>query len=271
MHKNLMPIGRFAKACRLTIKALRHYDDIGLLKPDYVDPRSGYRYYANKQAKKAVMIAMLRSLDLPIATVSKLINTQNEDFSDLISNETQRLKQEVARKQLILRSLDRFSNSGQLAPFEISTRQESAYIVASKVRYTNTERMLKESAELVFDLHNELLLAKRDYQDPVMCINSDPDSNDKIKVTACIGISQPYPKLEQAKIIDIESNLVAYLTLKGPYEELGLAYHALFAWIQDNQFEQCADMREIYLNNPVEVEPDNLLTEVILPVKHAES
>ena len=68
-----MPIGRFSKSCRLTIKALRHYDEIGILKPAYVDTATGYRYYQQHQAKTAVLISMLRSLDIPIPTIKNLL------------------------------------------------------------------------------------------------------------------------------------------------------------------------------------------------------
>ena len=57
--RGLMPIGRFARSCRLSVKALRHYDELGLLEPALVDPQSGYRYYERAQARQAVMIGIL--------------------------------------------------------------------------------------------------------------------------------------------------------------------------------------------------------------------
>ena len=71
-----MPIGRFSNACRLSIKALRHYDDVDLLKPAFIDPNNGYRYYSVEQGRDAVLIAMLRSLDRrnPCVTQSSMVN-----------------------------------------------------------------------------------------------------------------------------------------------------------------------------------------------------
>jgi MerR family regulatory protein len=54
---DLMPIGRFSRACRLSIKALRHYDELGLLRPAFIDPRSAYRYYGREQAPTAIAMA----------------------------------------------------------------------------------------------------------------------------------------------------------------------------------------------------------------------
>lgn len=57
-----MPIGKFARACRLSVKALRHYDEERLLRPAHVDERTGYRYYTREQVRDAVTIGMLRGL-----------------------------------------------------------------------------------------------------------------------------------------------------------------------------------------------------------------
>ena len=84
-----MPIGQFSKSCRLSIKALRHYDDIGLLKPEYVDTNTGYRYYAKSQAKKAVMIAMLRLLDIPISVITEMLDSCKENLHRLIEHRSE--------------------------------------------------------------------------------------------------------------------------------------------------------------------------------------
>jgi DNA-binding transcriptional MerR regulator len=65
---DLLPIGRFAKATRLSVKALRHYDELGLLRPAFVDPSSGYRYYRPAQANQAEAIRILRSVEMPLGT-----------------------------------------------------------------------------------------------------------------------------------------------------------------------------------------------------------
>jgi len=67
---DLMPIGRFARLTRLSVRALRRYDAEGLLAPAWVDPDSRYRYYALEQVPAAATIALLRSLDVPLATCS---------------------------------------------------------------------------------------------------------------------------------------------------------------------------------------------------------
>jgi DNA-binding transcriptional MerR regulator len=69
-----MQIGRFAHLTGLTVKALRHYDELGLLRPAGVDPESGYRSYEPEQAERAETIRMLRQLEVPLDDIAKLLD-----------------------------------------------------------------------------------------------------------------------------------------------------------------------------------------------------
>src|SRR4051812_22965288 len=76
----LMPIGRFARVTGLTVKALRHYDEVGLLRPAAVDPETGYRSYSSDQVRRAETIRMLRRLELPLDDVSTLLETDDPEL-----------------------------------------------------------------------------------------------------------------------------------------------------------------------------------------------
>ncbi|MFF6965009.1 MerR family transcriptional regulator [Streptomyces anthocyanicus] len=65
----LLTIGAFAKATRLSPKALRLYDELGLLPPARVDPVTGYRRYAPEQVQRARLVAWLRRLGMPLARI----------------------------------------------------------------------------------------------------------------------------------------------------------------------------------------------------------
>lgn len=74
MRDTFLLAGRFGAATRLSPKALRLYAEQGLLTPAYVDPASGYRYYAAEQAPRARLIARLRRLGLPLTRVAQLVD-----------------------------------------------------------------------------------------------------------------------------------------------------------------------------------------------------
>ncbi|MFI0982071.1 MerR family transcriptional regulator [Streptomyces sp. NPDC021093] len=68
----LLTIGAFAKASRLSPKALRLYDELGLLPPARVDSATGYRFYAPEQLERARLVAWLRRLDMPLARIRQV-------------------------------------------------------------------------------------------------------------------------------------------------------------------------------------------------------
>ncbi|MFF9092004.1 MerR family transcriptional regulator [Streptomyces sp. NPDC014802] len=70
--RDMLTIGAFAKACRLSPKALRLYDELALLRPARVDPHTGYRYYAAGQLEQARLVAWLRRLGMPLADIRRI-------------------------------------------------------------------------------------------------------------------------------------------------------------------------------------------------------
>jgi DNA-binding transcriptional MerR regulator len=70
--KDLLSIGTFANMTRLSIKALRLYDGLGILPPLQVDPQTGYHYYGVDQISSARMIRNMRDMDMPLATIRRL-------------------------------------------------------------------------------------------------------------------------------------------------------------------------------------------------------
>ncbi|MFB7395500.1 MerR family transcriptional regulator [Streptomyces sp. NPDC056191] len=77
----MLTIGDFARASRLSAKALRRYDELGLLPPARVDPFTGYRYYAEEQLERARLIAWLRGIGMPLAEVGRVCALYASDAS----------------------------------------------------------------------------------------------------------------------------------------------------------------------------------------------
>ena len=75
--RNLVPIGRFAVIARLSVKALRHYDELGLLRPALVDAATGYRYYSAAQATDAERIRLLRALEVPLDEIAAILRERD--------------------------------------------------------------------------------------------------------------------------------------------------------------------------------------------------
>ncbi len=77
MDDELLEIGQFSAASGLTVAALRHYDEVGVLKPAEVDPKTSYRRYRRNQLAEAGIICQLRSVDLPIDEVRSVLRADD--------------------------------------------------------------------------------------------------------------------------------------------------------------------------------------------------
>ncbi|GAA2238259.1 MerR family transcriptional regulator [Streptomyces amakusaensis] len=74
-----LTIGAFARASRLSAKALRRYDELGLLPPASVDPYTGYRYYERSQLERARLVAWLRRIGMPLPLVREVCDLHGPD------------------------------------------------------------------------------------------------------------------------------------------------------------------------------------------------
>jgi DNA-binding transcriptional MerR regulator/predicted transcriptional regulator YdeE len=261
-----MPIGRFARACRLSVKALRHYDEEQLLRPTHVDERTGYRYYTREQVRDAVTIGMLRGLGIGIPIIRRFLASSPAQRTAILHAEAQRIERELAHRRLALDAIARFGETGTLAPYGVSIRRMEAVQVAERCVVTTAEAMIVDTTALIYALFDELRAAGRDALSPVFCMNDDTGSDEHIVVHACVRVDAPAPNLLQARIVDVPGGECAVVTHVGPYEQLGLAYHALYAWAQEHGHEPRGLIREIYVNDPANVPAAALRTELLLPL-----
>lgn len=110
--KDLIPIGRFADESRLTVKALRYYDSLGLLKPAVVDPDSGYRYYSPTQLELAARIRLLRIVDMPLVEIRELLEERDlRRMRARLDLHRARIEERIAAQHESLSTLDRLRES----------------------------------------------------------------------------------------------------------------------------------------------------------------
>ena len=85
MKNNLLTIGEFSKRTGCSIKSLRYYDSIGLLKPVYIDQNTNYRYYNFEQTRMAELIQICVNLSIPLKEVKDLAFIDDKvDYKNVI-------------------------------------------------------------------------------------------------------------------------------------------------------------------------------------------
>jgi serine/threonine protein phosphatase PrpC len=109
----LMTIGAFARAVRLTPKALRLYDQVGLLTPAAVDPESGYRLYDPAQLPVARLVARLRGIGMPLATIRVVCGLEPAAAAEAITAYWRQVSADTAaRARLATLLVDHLSEGG---------------------------------------------------------------------------------------------------------------------------------------------------------------
>ena len=101
-----MTIGEVAKVKQVSIKALRYYEKIGILKPAYCDPNTGYRYYSNEQMLAIDMIKFLQILDIPLKNWKKYVEPDGEfNLRGLLQDGQVRAYEKIGELQICLKRL----------------------------------------------------------------------------------------------------------------------------------------------------------------------
>lgn len=101
MDSNLVTIAQFAKMCRTTVRTVRFYDSLDLIKPVRVDKFTKYRYYSPFQTRDFFRIKLLQNFAVPLENVAQLL--KKEDASKFLADKTLQIEAEIIQKQKELR------------------------------------------------------------------------------------------------------------------------------------------------------------------------
>lgn len=138
-HDALLTIGAFAARARLSAKALRLYDRLGLLAPAHVDEATGYRYYRAGQAERARLVALLRRLDMPLARIAEVVRADGDRAAGLLDGYWADVEARVAGQRTLVAYLrGRLSgrDSEVYGEFVVETVDVPEQVVISETRHT---------------------------------------------------------------------------------------------------------------------------------------
>src|SRR5690554_1502809 len=119
---DLMAIGEFARLSHLSLKALRLYDTMGLLKPASVAEESGYRYYQPVQVSKARLIGLLRRLEMPLERIAHVLRLEDGDAARAIAAYWQEVEADLQTRRKLVQYLQNHLQGKGDEMFEIQDR-----------------------------------------------------------------------------------------------------------------------------------------------------
>jgi DNA-binding transcriptional MerR regulator len=244
--EDLLPIGCFAAASRLSQKALRLYGRNVLLAPAWVDPDSGYRYYRAEQLRTANLIALLRRAGMPLAEVRSFLADPTPERPEAFER---RETAEFAERRRVLRYVRRLVKEEPM--YEVFTRMtgEQRYVSRSRrVRVDGLEPFILSTFEELGPGGAAPFVL---YHGPV---NEDEDG----PVEVCV------PKPDGGHVLP--AGEVAVTGIRGghcEFPEILGAYEAVYRWAREHGREPDGPPREIYVNAPGE----ELQLEIALPLR----
>ncbi|MGW5655499.1 MerR family transcriptional regulator [Streptomyces humi] len=148
VDEELLTIGAFAARSRLSAKALRLYDRLGLLAPAYVDGTTGYRYYRAGQTERARLVALLRRLDMPLAGIAEVVEAADGEHGETAAGLLAAYWADVEERFAGQRSLAAYLR-GQLSgrssemgeSFAVETVQVPAQVVITETRHSLADEL----------------------------------------------------------------------------------------------------------------------------------
>lgn len=239
--EDLMPIGQFAAASRLSLKALRLYDENGLLPPAHVDPESGYRSYRLEQLRSATLIGLLRSADMPLVEIRRVLDDPN---TVRIDEYEATLTSEHAARQRVLAYVRRFLKEDQMFEVNVKNVEEQPYVSRSRrIRVADLERFVVATID-------ELIAGHEPAGNAFTVYHGEVNEHDNGPVEVCLPVAAADKRLPAGE--------VAYTVAIGAqtrFPEIIGAYDAVAGWAKANGRELAGPPREIYLDESADNRP----------------
>ncbi len=269
----MLKIGEFSKLSRVSVRMLRHYDEIGLLKPAEIDRFTDYRYYREDQLPTACRIAMLKDMGFSLADIVRILEVyedreQMEKYFSARQKELEALSQDTAQKLTLL----------DAARKRLRKEENMRYNVTLKTipeRYAATVHMTiprYEDEGMVWGtLMQETSRMNIAEDDPCLCAATFLDREYKekdVELMVWKTVKGSYPDTEHVKFRTLPEVTVASCTYQGSYTQITDVYAAVIDWMEANGYEPAGPMFNIYHVSPHETQnPDEFVTEICYPVK----
>ena len=266
---NLIPIGRFSNMTRLSVKALRIYDDNGVLPAAQVDPSSGYRYYSLGQANRAEAVRILRSLEVPLDEIRELLDSDDPESVDKqLVIHRERLADRLATQERALAYLEVLIQRKEgIMPYDVQVNEVAPQLVAAIKIHTTLSR-IGEDIPAGFSSLVQAMGAEgaSPAGAPLIVYHDIIDEETDGDIEICIPVAAEFAGGADTYGRQLEGGSMATAVHHGPYQEIAPAYHTLTGWVSEHGHELAGPPREIYVNDPQTVPPEELLTRVEFPI-----
>lgn len=271
----MLKIGDFSKLSRVSIRMLRHYDDIGLLKPAEIDRFTGYRYYREDQLFTIGRITSLKDMGFSLADIVKMLDIYNEPAEmDAFLAEKQTELNEIAKQTeyrlTLLETARKRLRKEHNMNFDVTVK-------TIPERYAATVQMIvptyMDEGMLWNTMMGETVAAGEPLVPADGCLVAaqflDPEyKEENVEILAWMTVKGTYKDTEHVKFQTMPAVKVASCIIKGSYDQMNDATATVVSWIGANGYKPNGPMFNIYHVSPAQTQnPDEYVTELCFPVE----
>jgi DNA-binding transcriptional MerR regulator/effector-binding domain-containing protein len=268
----VLKIGDFARIGQISIKALRHYDALGLLRPVHIHPESGYRFYDLAQLSDLARILALKDCGFSLDEIAQLLRTRNADeitamLRARVQAQRQLIASEEARLQRITARLGQLEAlKGDDSRHDVVLKRSEPLSLLGMRRRVHGQRGIGPFAVSVVE---RLEAAGLWLTSPLVHLYFDVDPETEefdLFVGATVSGS---PQDESAWVREClpAGELLVCAIYRGDYPQIGSAFAALGRWLLAGGYEVTGPCREVYLRSPAHTsDPAEYVTEIQYPV-----
>lgn len=227
----LIPISEFSALCQLSVKMLRHYDEIGLLAPAHVDPMNGYRFYGLDQLVVAAAIRELRRVDMPLSEIRSLLDAARPtEVHDVLRRHRERLAQDFTdserRLVLIEQLIAKECPMTDIKELDLPSQRVATRAVEGPNAMVGP-LVTTAFHELFASLHRQHV---EPIGPPIQIVHYGDE--ERFEHQACLPIAADATLSQEVHVGDLAAGPAAVARHSGPLEEANLVVHSVMGWVE---------------------------------------
>lgn len=270
----MLNIGEFARLGQVSPRMLRHYDEIGLLRPERVDTATGYRSYAAHQLGQLHRLLALRDLGFTLDQIGDVLNDEPpiEQLQGMLRMRQAQIEQTVGEEQARLRRVEAhlraLQRSDTMDVHDVVIKQTQPLRVAEAVGtapgfgHENLgpvfARLLPEVLAYLGQVGVRPGISIAHYEEPA------DDGSLVVHAGFDIG-DQQLEGDDHVRVVDLPIIEVASVVHRGPMDTVVPVYEALVRWIEDSGYRLAGRSRELYHEWHAD-DPTRHVTELQIPI-----
>lgn len=270
-------IGEFSHLARVSKRLLHFYDEVGLLKPAYVDPQAGYRFYSTEQLPRLNRILALKDLGIPLEQITQLVHSQvsDNDIQRLLLHQKAEVEQKLQQETQRLRRIEARLQQNQ-QPDDLGEVVVKAIPTQQFLSLRTTMASPDEMVQLLHLIQHAVPpLVDRRALGPIMAVIHTPEfrlRHNDVEVGYLLKKPIPHPiRLSEAYALcptDVPATAtMATSVQKGGFDLVFMALGRVGRWIERNGYRIAGPYREIGLELPSSRSFSEMVIEVHVPVE----